>query len=415
VLRVNGRAPRDYIEYRFLIAEERVSLTVETVGGRRRRVRIEKAIDEDLGIVFTSDVFDGVRTCQNRCGFCFVAQLPAGMRPALYVRDDDYRLSFLHGNFITLTNLRPQDRRRIARDHLSPLYVSVQTTEPGVRARLFGRDTPDPLAEMRRLVPHGIEFHTQIVVCPGINDGAHLTRTVEDLAALHPGVQSIGIVPVGLTRHRARQPEISAVTMDLAVEIVAQVARWQRAFRKRLGTRLAFASDEMYLRAGKPIPSRASYEEFPQLGNGIGCVRLFLDDLRRMRPVHLRRPARVTLVTGEEAAELVGALARKLEIGQNVRAQVCIVSNRFFGESVTTAGLLTGGDIVAVLRRTGAGDVVIVPATAVREGEGFLDGVTVEELARAVGAPVLVAAGPREAAVVVREWDRVRGARDERL
>jgi putative radical SAM enzyme (TIGR03279 family) len=415
VLRVNGRAPRDYIEYRFLIADECVLLTVETAEGGGRRVRVEKAIDEDLGIVFTSDVFDGVRTCQNRCGFCFVAQLPAGMRPALYVRDDDYRLSFLHGNFITLTNLRPQDRRRIARDHLSPLYVSVQATEPEVRARLFGRDTPDPLAEMRRLMARGIEFHTQIVVCPGINDGVHLTRTVEDLAALHPGVQSIGIVPVGLTRHRRRLPEIPAVTPEIAAEILTQVARWQRGFRERLGTRLVFASDEMYLRAGRPIPSRASYEEFPQLGNGVGCVRLFLDDLKQMRPVDLRRPARVTLVTGEQAAELVRALARKLEIGQNVRAQVCIVPNRFFGESVTTAGLLTGGDIIAALQRAGAGDVVILPATAVREGEGFLDGVTVEEVARAIGAPVLVAAGPRDAAAAVREWDRVKGARDERL
>jgi putative radical SAM enzyme (TIGR03279 family) len=414
VVRVNGRAPRDYIEYRFLIAEERVSLTVETEEGRKRRVRIEKAIDEDLGIAFSSDVFDGVRTCQNRCGFCFVAQLPAGMRPALYVRDDDYRLSFLHGNFITLTNLRPQDRRRIARDHLSPLYVSVQATEPGVRAQLFGRDTPDPVAEMRRLMRHGIEFHTQIVVCPGVNDGPHLARTVEDLAALHPGVQSIGIVPVGLTRHRARQPEIAAVTPDLAAEIVAQVAPWQRDFRKRLGTRLVFASDEMYLRAGKPIPSRVAYEGFPQLGNGIGCVRLFLDDLKRMRPVDLQRPARVTLVTGEQAAEMVQALAQKLEIGQNVQAHVCIVPNRFFGESVTTAGLLTGGGIAAALRDVGAGDVVIVPATAVREVEGFLDGVTVEELARAVGAPVLVAAGPREAAAALKEWDRERGTADER-
>lgn len=398
--------PRDYIEYRFLVAEERVSLTVETAEGHRRRVRIEKAIDEDLGVAFTSDVFDGIRTCQNRCGFCFVAQLPAGMRPALYVRDDDYRLSFLHGNFITLTNLTPQDRRRIARDHLSPLYVSVQATEPEARARLFGRDTPDPLTEMRRLMPHGIEFHTQIVICPGTNDGPHLARTVEDLSALHPGVQSIGIVPVGLTKHRGRQPQIPAVTSDMAAEIVAQVARWQRAFRKRLGTRLVFASDEMYLRAGQTVPSRASYEGFSQLGNGIGCVRLFLDDLARMRPVDLPRPVRVTLVTGEEAAELVRALARKLEMGQNVQAQVCVVPNRFFGESVTTAGLLAGGDIIAALHETGAGDIVVVPATAVREGEGFLDGVTAEELARAVGAPVLAAGTPREAAAAVREWDR---------
>jgi len=405
VLRVNGKVPRDYIAYRYLIAEERVSLSWVDGRGRQHRARIEKSVDEDLGITFTSDVFDGIRRCNNRCAFCFVSQLPRGLRPALYVKDDDYRLSFLHGNFITLTNLTPADRRRIAEYHLSPLYVSVQATEPEVRARLFGGPTRDPLAEMRRLIPKGIAFRTQIVICSGINDGEHLARSVSELAALHPGVQSIGIVPVGLTRRRARLARIPAVTPELAREIIAEVGRWQREFRTTHRTRLVFASDEMHLRAGLPIPARAHYEDFPQLGNGIGGARLFLDDLARMRPVDLSRPTHVTLVTGEMAAELVCALARKLEMGQNVRVEVCVVPNHLFGESVTTAGLLTGRDVRAALRGREVGDAVILPATAIREGEGFLDGMTVEELAKQAGARVVTAHSPREVGELLHRRD----------
>jgi putative radical SAM enzyme (TIGR03279 family) len=401
VLRVSGKTPRDYIAYRYLIAEESVSLTWEDAQGRQRRARIEKSLDEDLGITFTSDVFDGVRLCRNRCAFCFVHQLPRGMRAALYVKDDDYRLSFLHGNFVTLTNLTLADRRRIAEYHLSPLYVSVQATEPEVRVRLFGGPTPDPRVEMQRLISKGIEFHTQIVVCPGSNDGEHLARSVEDLAALHPGVRSIGVVPVGLTSHRGKLAKIPAVTAEMAREIVAQVESWQREYRKRLGTRLVFASDEMYLRAGLPLPSRREYEDFPQLGNGIGGVRLFLDDLAKLKPVSLKRPTRVTLVTGEMAAPFVRALAEKLEMGQNVTAQVCVVRNRFFGASVTTAGLLTGRDIVAALRECGVGEVVVIPGTAVREGEGFLDGVRVEEL----GVEAHVAHTPGEVRELLQRKD----------
>lgn len=396
LLRVNGKTPRDYIGYRYLIAEEKVSLIWEDARGRPRRAWLAKDVDEDLGIIFTSDVFDGIRRCDHRCAFCFVSQLPRGLRPALYLRDDDYRLSFLHGNFITLTNLTPADRRRIAEYHLSPLYVSVQATEPEVRARLFGGPTPDPLAEMRRLIPRGIVFHTQIVVCPGINDGEHLARSVCDLAALYPGVRSIGIVPVGLTKHRVSLARIAAVTPGEAREIVSQVERWQRAYRRALGNRLVFASDEMHLRAGRAIPGRAHYEGFPQIGNGVGGARLFLDDLVKMEPVDLARPTRVTLVTGEMAAEMVRALAEKLEMGQNVKVEVCPVPNRFFGRSVTTAGLLTGRDVLFALRRCGTSDVVVLPATAIRADEGFLDGMAVAELEQRVGARVVTADGPSE-------------------
>ncbi|HUU55335.1 MAG TPA: DUF512 domain-containing protein [Armatimonadota bacterium] len=410
VIRVNGRAPRDYIEYRYLGAEPRVSLVVENGVGERRRVQITKAVDEDLGLRFTQDVFDGIMTCRNQCPFCFVAQLPRGLRPGLYVRDDDYRLSFLHGNFITLTNLTPADRARIARLHLSPLYVSVHATEPEVRKRMFGRPTVDVLGEMRRLSRKGVEFHAQVVVCPGINDGDHLERTVRDLAALYPGVRSIGVVPVGLTKHRRRKGPIRPVTAKLAGDLIEGVHGWQREFVGSLGTRLVFAGDELYLSTGAPLPGRAHYEGFPQLGNGIGCARQFLDGVGRIRPPKLRRRVRVTLVTGEMAAGLVEKLAAKLKAG-DVRVEVCVVRNGLLGGSVTTAGLLAGGDIARALRRREKADLVIAAGTAVRGGEGFIDGMSLEELSRDVGAPVAAAATPAEAAAAVRRFDRGRAAR----
>ncbi|MFB3879966.1 MAG: DUF512 domain-containing protein [Armatimonadota bacterium] len=416
IVSVNGRKPRDYIHYRYLTTEPRVTLVVAGANGKRRRLAIEKGVDEDLGLSFTTDVFDGVMSCRNRCSFCFVSQLPPGLRPALYVKDDDYRLSFLHGNFITLTNLTPADRRRIAREHLSPLYVSVHATEPDVRRQLFGRATVDPLAEMRRLGAKGIRFHVQVVVCPGVNDGPHLARTVRDLAGLYPAVASIGVVPVGLTRYAAAG--IRAVTRPVARGLLAAVGRWQSEFRATLGTRLVFAADELYLlvRGGSSrplsalLPKRSDYEGFPQLGNGIGCARQFLDSLGRLRAPRLRRSVSVRLVTGEMAAPLVAALAARLRRG-DVEARVCVVRNRLFGRSVTTAGLLAGGDIARALGVRARSDLVIVPGTAIRENEGFIDGMTLEQLSDRLGIPVTAASTPGQASAALRQFARGGGSR----
>jgi putative radical SAM enzyme (TIGR03279 family) len=409
LVRVNGRTPRDYIDYRYLAAEVRVTLLLEDTQGKRRRIALMKPVDEGIGIRFAEDVFDGVIACSNRCAFCFVSQLPPGLRPALYLRDDDYRLSFLHGNFVTLTNLTAGDRRRIARLHLSPLYVSVHATEPEVRKKLFGGGTPDVLREMGRLAERGIELHTQIVVCPGVNDGAHLERTVEDLSSLFPAVRSVGVVPVGLTRHRRQLPEVRAVDPDLARHLVTRIHGWQRGFRRELGTRMIFASDELYLLSGIPLPGRAHYEDFAQLSNGIGCARVFVDRARRIRPPASSRALRVTLVTGEMALPLVEQLARRLAGGGGVDAAVCAVENRLLGRSVTTAGLLAGDDIARALSSGDVGDLVLVPGTAVREGAGFIDGVTLAELSRRVGVPVVAAASPAEAAAAIRQRSRSRG------
>jgi putative radical SAM enzyme (TIGR03279 family) len=340
-----------------------------------------------------------------------VSQLPRGLRPALYVRDDDYRLSFIHGNFVTLTNLSPADRRRIETLHLSPLYVSVHAVDPQVRLALFGNPTPDVVGEMRRLGRKGIEFHTQVVICPGVNDGDHLDHTVGELADLFPAVRSLGVVPVGLTAHRRRLQEVRPVTPSLSRQIVASVRRWQRELRAKLGTRFVFAADELYLMSGLRLPGRSQYEGLPQLSNGIGGARLFLDSVRRIRPPSLAKRLRVTLVTGEMALPLVRQLAERLAEGGSVKAIIAAVRNGLLGRSVTTAGLLSGADIARALRSVDMGDLVVVPSAAVREGDGFLDSMTLCELSRRLGVPVVPAGTPAEASAAIRQYDRTRGRR----
>jgi putative radical SAM enzyme (TIGR03279 family) len=391
---INGRTPRDYIEYRYLTAEASLDLMVERLTGRRETIRLEKAIDEDLGIRFEEDVFDGVRTCRNSCVFCFVDQLPPGARRSLWLKDDDYRLSFLHGNFVTLTNLRESDWQRILGQHLSPLYVSVHTTNDALRARLFGVKRLPPLRpQLERLAAGGIELHAQVVVCPGWNDGEELARTVRELGALGPGAASVGVVPVGLTRYHRRG--LRTVTESEAERIVEAVESWQASFLRARGSRFVFAADELYLLARRPVPEAKAYEGYPQLANGIGGAREFLEEVKELTPAERRGRGRVTLVTGAAAAGLVAELASRLG-----GAEVVVVANEFLGPTVTSAGLLAGRDVARALgaRR---GELVILPASCLREGRVFLDDMTVEELAEVSGAEVKAAGGPREAAELV--------------
>ena len=394
ILAINGRQPRDIIDYRYLIADERIRLRVRGKHGERS-VTIDKHSDRDLGIEFESDLFDGVRTCSNRCVFCFLKQLPPGLRPSLYLHDDDYRLSFLHGNFITLTNLTEADMRRIIRQHLSPMYISVHATEPGLRRRMFGVDRlPDIMRQMRRLTAGGIRLHTQIVICPGYNDGEALDRTVADLADLHPGVASIGWVPVGLTRlARGLDP----VTPALAKELRKRADPWRAEFLARLGTRMVFPADELYLLAGRAFPRAGDYEGYPQLENGVGLARQFIDRMRRLRlPAAVRPRHRVTIVTGTAAARLLERLARRLSQVPGLDVEIIPVENRLFGPSVTVAGLLSGADILKTISSRALGDLVLVPGAGVRAGV-FLDDMTLDQLSAAVGVPVIAADTPAEA------------------
>ena len=393
ILTINGRGLRDAIDFQFYGAEARLALIVEREG-RRRRVAITRRPGADLGLELQAPRPGEIATCANKCVFCFIHQLPKGMRRSLYVKDDDFRLSFLHGNYITLSDLDEAAFDRIIEQRLSPLYVSVHATDPELRWRLLGqpRHGVEILPRLERLAKAGIRVHAQIVLCPDWNDGAHLERTVHALAPLHPHVATTAIVPVGLTRHRERLPALRTLTDAEAAALVDTVAGWQACFLATLDSRFVFLGDEVYLQSGRPLPPAADYEGFAIAEDGIGLVRRFEDGLARAlarRPESLRVGRSVTLVSGA----LYGPrLARRLAatpLGANAR--VVPVPNELFGGSVAVAGLLTGQDIQRHLATRGdLGEAVLVPAVALRDGEGvFLDDLTPDDLARALGVPVI--------------------------
>jgi putative radical SAM enzyme (TIGR03279 family) len=391
VLAVNGQRVRDAIDFQFHGGgDERVQLTVERDGAARTlRVVCGAA---PLGVELEPPRPGDIATCANKCVFCFIHQLPKGMRKSLYVKDDDFRLSFLHGNYITLSDLDEAELDRIATQRLSPLYVSVHATDPALRWELLGRPrgSAEILPRLERLAKARIRMHAQIVLCPDRNDGAHLERTVRELAPLHPHVATTAIVPVGLTAHRERLPSLRTLTDTEARALVATVTAWQAEYLDRLGTRFVFLGDEVYLQAGASLPGADAYEGFPVAEDGIGLVRRFEDDFarvsRRTRDGVAHRP--VTVVSGELYAP---RLARLLAARPGA-ARVIAVPNRHFGGSVSVAGLLTGGDIQRHLAADGdLGEAVLVPAVALRDGDGvFLDDVTPSDLARELGVPVRV-------------------------
>lgn len=381
LLAVNGVPMRDIIDLSFAAAEEEAELALAGNYARTRTVQIAKEADEDLGLVFSSAVFDGVRTCANRCRFCFVEQLPRGLRPSLYVRDDDYRLSFLYGNFITLTNLGPADHRRIATEHLSPLYVSVHATDPAVRAALLGCPRGGALMEeLGRLLAAGVTVHTQVVCCPGINDGEILRRTFEDLYALRPGVADMAVVPVGLTGHRGDLSPLKSFDKASAAALIAEVSKWQRKCRLHAGRTFVYLGDEFYLMAQKPLPQAESYDGYPQLANGIGSSRLFIEEWREAegagkskRKKSAASPAAV--VCGELARPVLAPLVKKINGKTGSKHRLLSVKNEFFGGGVTVSGLLTGRDILKAAQGIPE-KRLLLPAQVLNDDGLFLDDMT---------------------------------------
>lgn len=398
ILRVNGEKMQDLIDLSFALSEERVELEVKKHSGEIVRLRIRKKLDEALGFEFESAVFDRVRTCANKCIFCFVDQMPVGLRETLYVKDDDYRLSFLYGNFVTLTNLTEVDFQRICRLHLSPLYISVHTTDGLLRQRLLGIPRAAKIMEqLQQFADAGIEMHTQVVLCPDHNDGEYLTRTIRELAALRPEILSLAIVPVGLTRFRTTCMPLRTFTSSEAAAIVDEVAGWQQQFRAETENSFVYLSDEFYLKAGRPLPADEIYDDYPQLENGIGLVRSFITDWQAAGGcsklvVNCKIPERVVMVVaGTAFAPSLTELLQPLSAAVQVEA----VDNRFFGSAVNVSGLLTGSDIAAHVRSLAKQPQrLIIPATTLRKGtEVFLDGMTLGELRQIVDIPVQVADG----------------------
>ncbi len=393
ILTINDRPLRDAIDFQFYGAEDRLDLSVER-DGARRAVRLTRRPGVELGVELEAPRPGDIATCANKCVFCFIHQLPRGMRKSLYVKDDDFRLSFLHGNYITLSDLDEPSFERILEQRLSPLYVSVHATDPELRWALLGRPrhSAEILPRLERLAKAGIRVHAQIVLCPELNDGPHLERTVHDLAPLHPHVATTAIVPVGLTRHRERLPSLRTLTDAEAHALVDTVAGWQARFLPQLDSRFVFLGDEVYLQAGRPLPPAEDYEGFLIAEDGIGLVRRFEDGVARarsrLRPGGVGR--RVTVVSGTLYAPRLVRLLEGLPL-RGLDARVVAVPNAFFGGSIGVAGLLTGQDIQRHLAAQGElGAAVLVPGVALRDGDGvFLDDLTPADLARALGVPVV--------------------------
>ncbi|MCM2264670.1 MAG: DUF512 domain-containing protein [Desulfuromonadales bacterium] len=389
LMALNGEPVRDLLDYQLLAEEEELLLEIERADGELWEVEIDKDADEPLGIVLPHPEPD---QCGNNCLFCFVHQLPPGMRRSLYIKDEDYRFSYLYGAYITLSNIDESALQRILDQRLSPLYVSVHATEEQLRERLLGRRGPAILDLLRRLTAGGITIHTQVVVCPGINDGEQLERTFRDLLELAPAISSLAIVPVGLTGYRQRLPQLRAVTNDEARVLVEWVQARQQEGLKHLGTRFVYAADELYLAAGIAFPPLADYEGLPQLENGVGLVARFraqaAEVLAQAQPLEL---AAMSVVTGVSSAAELRSFCRDLGRKTGVPLEVIVVPNRFFGGAVTVTGLLTGHDIVEALAGCALGETLLLPDVLLREGtEMLLDDMTIDEVERCLGVRVEV-------------------------
>lgn len=388
---INGHILRDVIDYHFHAADEDLEIEVERAG-RRLGFGVQRAYGEELGLRFTDDVFDGLRRCNNRCSFCFVDQMPRGMRRSLYVKDDDYRYSFLHGNFVTLSNWTEEDWERVAQQRLSPLYISIHATEPELRRRIFGNpNLPDILPQLSRLAELGIEMHAQIVIVPGLNDGQHLERTVDDLATLHPALRSIGVVPVGLTRYHAAG--LRLLSREEQRAIVMQIMSWQVEYRRSFGTGLVYASDELYLVTDFPIPSAAEYDVFPQVENGIGLTRQLLDEWANIKGRHeAGESGRGVVICGTLISPLLREIIEQLNDVFHLDVTTVAVDNGFFGPAVTVSGLLSAGDVIAALENRDLGDVAFLPRSMFdAKGEVTLDDYTLGEIESHLGVPVCAA------------------------
>jgi len=408
LISVNGESIRDIIDLSFALSDECVELLIQKVSGEQEVLEIEKEYDEDLGIEFESAVFDGVRRCANKCIFCFVDQMAPGMRESLYVKDDDYRLSFLYGNFVTLTNTVPQDIDRIRRLHLSPLYISVHTTNGTLREKMLNNKNAGKIMEhLDTLITNDIEMHTQIVLCPDINDGEELEKTIRDLYSLHPNVISMAIVPVGLSRYRENCYSLQVFSPEKALDVITLVRKWQEKCRKRSGTSFVYLSDEFYITAGQPIPEYDLYDGFPQLENGIGLVRNFLHEWEQAPIITTGydSPQHIDVVCGISAQKILEPLLQSISIA-NLTIRVIPIENDFFGNDISVSGLLTGQDIVNKLTQIGGTRTgVIIPGVALRKGEGvFLDNMTLDEVEKRLGIAVYAAYSAEELRQLLQAW-----------
>lgn len=395
IMRVNGSELRDFLDFQFYAgSEDRVRLDIVKKSGEGANIDVEIGEGEIWGLDFE---YFSPRQCVNDCLFCFCNQNPAGSRESLFFKDEDIRLSFLHGNYTTMSSISKAELDRIVEQRLSPQYVSVHATDPEVRRHLLGRKRPDDvLAKMRYLADRGIELHAQIVLCPTINDGKVLRQTVSDLAGLHPSLKSVAVVPVVVTKLHNYRDKLTAVTDEFSRALIKEVRSWQREYRRRFGNTFVFLADEFYLRGGLPIPGRAHYGNYPQIEDGVGMVRRFVIEaektLSRDLSVELglrRGSLRATIATGELFHPILSRYVNRINDRYGTKLKAIAVKNRFFGEEITVAGLLSGSDVLAA-RGSMEGNVLIIPEqSCLKSGEVFLDDLTTEDLRRELRMPVV--------------------------
>ena len=412
ILKVNGQELRDIIDFSFAFAGEEIDMLIEHSNGEQEMISFEKDYDEELGVEFQSAVFNGIRNCANHCCFCFVDQIAPDMRTNLSVKDDDYRMSFLYGNFVTMTNMGPADFKRIRQYHLSPLFVSVHTMNPELRQKMLGcRQAGDIASQLDHLQEADVEYHTQIVLCPGMNDGAELDRTISELLARKPYAQSLAIVPVGLTKYREHCPALTMFDKESADRVIAQVEKWQEAQRGEDGRTFIYLSDEFYFLAGRDLPPAEFYDGFPQLDNGIGLARNFIEEWQEQlqeAAVDYREPVYLDVVSGTSIAPVLAHLAGQLRL-PNLHVRILPVVNRFFGDTVNVSGLLTGQDIRAALQQTtGKRTGIILPESALRAGENiFLDDCSLSELQESFDVPIRTALSGADFWRMLTQWEHM--------
>jgi putative radical SAM enzyme (TIGR03279 family) len=387
LLKVNGQMVEDCLDARFLLADEEVLLEVQKINGELWELAVSKELQDDLGLVFEHPP---PKSCGNKCIFCFVHQLPRGLRSSLYLMDEDYRFSFLYGSYVTLSNLTEKDLQRIIEQQLSPLYVSVHTTNPELRNRMLRRDVAPVLPIMQKLLEGGISMHTQVVVCPEWNDGAELERTIDELYALGDGILSLALVPVGLTGHRSRLSQLRVPTAAEARSVVEMLPELQNRCLHERGTRWLFAADEWFLRCGHEFPAYGNYEDFPQLENGVGLIADFRHRARLvLSHVRSQCQVRATTITGRSFAGELARYLEKLEAVSSAHVTAFAIDNELFGGDVTVAGLVSGNDVIEQLKGRALGEALLIPDVMLKEGTGqFLDDVTLGQVAAELAVPV---------------------------
>lgn len=396
LISINRTPVLDLVDYQFLTARPSLELLLEDNAGAQRTVHIHKHTEDALGLTLESSLMSCPKTCANHCMFCFIEQMPPGMRPSLYVRDDDWRLSLMAGNFVTLTNLPKAEMDRMIERKASPIYISVQTTNGELRKKMLSHIHADRIMEhLRRFADNGMSFHCQVVLCPEINDGPELTRTLTDLASLAPHALTVALVPVGLTKFREHLYPLRPYTREEALAVVQEAERFQREMLAKHGTRFVFPSDEFYQIAGLPIPEPDAYEDFPQFENGVGLLSRLRDEFREAARLAERFdpdgeeivPRRVVMATGVSVAPFMQSLLDEHPI-PGVQITIHPIVNRFFGETVTVSGLITGQDLVAQLQGVEA-DEVLITESMLREGEDiFLDDMTLTQAQEALGVRI---------------------------